>query len=233
MIRSLKTGAMITALLMAFAAPVAAKTISFTGLFEAENYPGGSSPFAEQPATLDMVIEIDPEVQPETYQEVPGNGSISAYSSAVTSFTYEAFGAGGASLGLWSVADLSMGVIDTPIENIDLFTVQSNTVTGPAPLETLLMFIEGDTNIFSGSGLDQLTTQTLQAMHTGRIDLFTEVDGMGFGIRFAIDFDSIEVVDDMSSGDTPPSAVPLPASLPLVLAAFGALGMAKRRKDRA
>ncbi|WP_299830054.1 VPLPA-CTERM sorting domain-containing protein [uncultured Roseobacter sp.] len=233
MIRSLKTGAMTTALLMAFAAPVAAKTISFTGLFEAENYPGGSSPFAEQPATLDVVIEIDTEVPSDMYQELPGNGSASEYSSAVTSFTYEAVGAGGASLGLWSVTDLVMVVVDAPVPNINTFILNSNTATGPAPLDTLFLLMEGDANIFSGSGLDQLTTQTLQAMHTGHLDLFTDVDGMGFGIRFAIDFDSIEVVDDMSPGDTPPSAVPLPASLPLVLAAFGALGLAKRRNKRA
>ncbi|MGZ2256912.1 VPLPA-CTERM sorting domain-containing protein [Roseobacter sp. A03A-229] len=221
--------AALVAALTALSTPLAAKTISFTGLFDAENYQGEPSPFSEQPVELGVVIEIDDSAPADDFNETPGNGSASAYYSAVSSLSYEAFGPGGGSLGQWFASDVELAIADLPGTNIDTVQFLSNTAGGPGPISDLWIRFEGDTNIFSGSGLDVLTTDALQAMHTGSAWLFTEFNGAAFGISFDIDFNSIEVVADPLPGPDQPTPVPLPAGLPLLLVGLGALGMIHRK----
>lgn len=221
--------AAVVALAAVLANPVDAKTISFTGLFEAENFVGFEYPLAEQPATLEVIIDIDETTAPDVAAD-NGLGDTSAhYYAAVTSFTYEAFGIGGNTLGTWSVPDVELQI--SSLNVMDIVVFQSDAAMGPGPLDRLLVMFEGDANLLSGSGLEMLATGTLGAMTTGEFYILQDQENaQAIGMQFLIDFDSIAVLDDPSSGGGSPAAVPLPASLPLLLAGFGALGLVKPRR---
>ena len=206
--------------------PLAAKTVSFTALFDAEGYQGLPSPFAEQPATLDVVIGIDDAAVPDQFSEVEGLGQSSGYLNAITSLDYAAYGAGGTPLGAWSATGTELLIGDTVAG--DAVSIFSQGATGPAPLDTFYLLFEGETNLFSGSGVDVMTTDVLKAMTKVTLNLYQVVGDGAIGVGFAVDPDTIVV-----TGDTPPAPVPLPAGLPLLLAGLGARGLAKGRTQRA
>lgn len=225
----LKAKAAVVALLVALVNPVDAKTISFTGLFEAENFVGFEYPLAAQPATLEVVIDIDEAVAPDVSADNGLGDTTALYNSAVTSFTYEAFGIGGNTLGAWSAPDVELQI--SSLNVIDVVIFRSQTATGPGPLDRFLLTFEGDANVLSGSGLEMLATGTLGAMTTGEFYILQDQENaQAIGMQFLIDFDSIAVLDDPSSGGGTPAVVPLPASLSLLLAGFGAFGLVKRRR---
>ncbi len=217
---------------IAFTAPLAAKTISFTAALESESYMGMPSPFAEQPATLNVVIELDEDA--EAGLGIGGaDGSDLKYPEAVISFEYEAFGPLGASLGAWSASDveLTIGEFDSPLhDGVQFF---SQDTTGPDPLNWVFLLFEGDPDIWDSHDIANLTEESLQAMSLGWIDLYTIAGDGALGVRFAIDADSISVSGPNDPIDPNPTPVPLPAGLPLLVAGLGAFGVIRRRRSGA
>lgn len=228
----LKATAAAVAWAVALASPVDAKTISFTGLFEAENFVGFEYPLAEQPATLEVIIDLDETSAPDVVADIGAGETIAQYFSAVTSFSYEAFGVGGNTLGSWTASDTLLLV--SSLNTMDMVLFTSEAATGPGPLDRILLTFEGDANVLSGSDLEMLATGTLGAMTTGEFIVLQDQDNApAIGMQFLIDFDSVQVFDDPSSGGGTPAAVPLPASLPLLLVGFWALRLVKRGRYRA
>ncbi|MCV3270477.1 hypothetical protein [Roseobacter sinensis] len=215
--------AMIAAALLAFAGPLPAKTISFSAVLESENYDGQPNPFPEQPARLDVVIEIDESVPPVSQQDEPDNGSSSNHANAITSLSYEAIGVGGGSLGLWSADVAWFGISDLPSLNRDQVIVYANPIGGPAPLDTLLIGFQGESSIFSGSDLGVISDSTLGSMTTGFLQLLSDVENGGMNLAYSIDFATLDVTGGSPGAPDGPAAIPLPASAILLLFAFAML----------
>lgn len=216
---------LLSAALIAFCAPVSAKSISFTGILDFENYVGSEQPFSEQPATLDVTIGIDTSAPVDSSVDSGGLGQSASYLTAVTSAQYEAFGVGGNSIGSWSASDFELTIVDFVFG--DSFHFFSGNATGPAPLNNLLIFFDSPAETFSGTGLDLLTEENLKALSTGVIGISSFLGDGAIGASYLIDGDSIVVTTD---DDPRPSVVPLPAGLPLLLAGWGALGLVRYRK---
>ncbi len=214
--------------LLAFTAPLAAKTISFTAHFEAENLGGIPYPLAEQPATLEVEIGIDETSEPDVTSEGDPGESFAGYGSAVTSFTYEAFGAGGNTLGSWAAFDAELAIAN--LSEFDGIFLESNTITGPLPLERMILNISGDANLFADASLDMLAAGTLGAMTAGEVFFILDVEGApSLGMQFLIDFNSVDVVDGAIGEETPLAPVPLPAGMPLLLGSLAAFVVWRRR----
>ncbi|WP_300059415.1 VPLPA-CTERM sorting domain-containing protein [uncultured Roseobacter sp.] len=219
------TGA--AALLLALATPVTAKTISFSAALESANYDGQPNPFSEHPVRLDIVLELDETADPILQQNHPEGGSSTSHGNAINALTYEAFGVGGGSLGLWSVGALYFGISDRPAENTDRIAIYSTDIGGPAPLDTFLLVFRGDNSVFSGSDLGVLTPATFGAMALGNVQLLSDVTNGGMNLFYQIDFSSIGIADDLPIGPGQPAAVPLPAGMSLMLVGLSALGVVR------
>ncbi|MGZ2256911.1 VPLPA-CTERM sorting domain-containing protein [Roseobacter sp. A03A-229] len=217
--------AALVAALTALSTPLAAKTISFTAALESESYMGTPSPFSEQPATLDVVIELNDDPGPVD-GKADGNGISASYTEAVASFAYEAFGALGNSIGAWSASNVVLTIDDFLTGDSAQFFSQETT--GPEPLDWMLLLFEGDANLWASNAVDNLTTDTLKAMTTTWIDLYTIAGDGAIGARFAVNPDSIVVTDPNDPIDPNPAPVPLPAGLPLLLSGLGAFGWVRR-----
>ncbi|WP_299676756.1 VPLPA-CTERM sorting domain-containing protein [uncultured Roseobacter sp.] len=216
------TSAIVSAALLTSAAPLAAKSIMFSGELELYNYGGLDQPFGALPNSINVSIELD-EDQPPTAVEDGGVAQLAIFQTAVQSFSYDVFGALGGLLGSWSADDVQIQMLDYILgDGIQFF---STNISGPEPLNRMQLLFEGAPGVWSNLMLDEVTEDVLRNMTTAWMDINVIIGEGAFGARFAVDTDSITVSDP---SDPAPSPVPLPAGLPLVLAGLGAFGLVRR-----
>ncbi len=221
------SSALVSAAFLTTAASLDAKTIDFSGALEIYNYGGPDQPFGGVPGFIDVSIELDEAAAPDS-EEDAGVAQLANYLTAVQSFTYDVFDGAGASLGTWSASDVEIQMLDFILgDGVQFFSVNTD---GPAPFNRMQLQFEGAAGLWDGLSLEELTQDKLRNMTTGVMEISLLVGEGSFGARFALDIDTITVTDVTGPR---PSAVPLPAGLPLLVAGLGAFGVIRRHRSGA
>lgn len=203
-----------------------------------EAYFGVASPFSAPVDSVRTQITFDASAPPDEVLEFEGVASGGFYQTAVQNMSMEFYDTFGASLGFYDglqTTFLLANSLDPAGE--DYLGIATGAVTPPLGVEifqTYSLGMYGPSTMFSGFGLDQLTTENLAqwsfSFYAGIEYVFEDGEATD---RAYIRFDGNSGTAHVSDLPDSPAPVPLPASLPLMLFAVGVFGFLRRARSAA
>jgi len=199
-----------------------AATLGFTWAFVSQSVAPGSEPFATEPATLDGVIAFNPDA---TGTPV---GGATRFADPTSTLDYTLFDAAGAVLATGGAQPGSILIDDNSTAGDDSIRINFDDVSGigdPTEFDSFVMGFSGPQSTFTGESLSVITDATIAAMLEGgaaETAFFTDIDlnRLTFEVTRA----------GLGTGEAGPQPVPVPRTLPLLLAALGGLSWLGRRR---
>lgn len=209
------------------ASPVAAATynIAFTGEIESAN--DGSNAALANIGTLNIGDAVSGSFMLDTSVIGSVSATRATYADAVSAFSMTLDGlmfshAGTAAL---TVGDDDQSGSSAPLR--DSIRTSGNAVSGPMVgglMPSLIQFALGGTNTAVLSSLDIPTPAQIQSL--------LATDDIAGNLNFLSFTDGSEARFAVSTVTITPSAVPLPAAAPMLLAGLGGIAALRRRKHR-